>query len=84
MNHHDDISSKDVEALRRFDSCTLSNAIELLNLRPRNEGYMRGHVAPCIFARIPPVVGFAVTGKMRSASQPVDGHYYYDHIEWWR
>ena len=80
VNHHHDISSKDVEALRRFDSCTLSNAIELLNLRPRNEGYMRGHVAPCMFARIPPVAGFAVTGKIRSASQPVDGHYYYDHV----
>ena len=84
VNHHHDISSKDVEALRRFDSCTLSNAIELLNLRPRNEGYMRGHVAPCMFARIPPVAGFAVTGKIRAASQPVHGHYYYDHIEWWR
>ena len=36
MNSHHDISPEDVEALRRFDSCTLSNAIELLDLRPRN------------------------------------------------
>lgn len=78
------ISAEDVEALRRFDSCTISNAIELLNLRPRNEGYLREPVVSCMFPRIPPVAGFAVTARMRAASQPVHGHCYYDHIEWWR
>jgi regulator of RNase E activity RraA len=71
-----------LKALRQFDSCTLSNAIELLNVRPRNEGFMRGRIA-CRFPKLPPVAGYAVTGTMRSASPPIGGHCYYDHIEWW-
>jgi 4-hydroxy-4-methyl-2-oxoglutarate aldolase len=78
------LTADHVEALRRFDACTLSNAIERLNLRPRNEGYLLEPVVSCMFPRIPPVAGFAVTGRMRAASQPVDGHCYYDHLEWWR
>lgn len=81
---HNDISAEDVQALRRFDACTLSNAIELLNLRPRNEGYLRDPVVSCMFPRIPPVAGFAAVGTMRASSQPVHGHCYYDHVEWWR
>jgi hypothetical protein len=34
MKPHNGISATDVEALRRFDPCTISNAIELLNIRP--------------------------------------------------
>jgi len=78
------IERQDVEALRRFDTCTLCNAVELLNLRPRNEGYLRDHAVSCMFPRMPPVSGFAVTATMRSASQPIHGHWYYDHLEWWR
>jgi 4-hydroxy-4-methyl-2-oxoglutarate aldolase len=81
--HPTKLSREDVEALRRFDACTLSNAIEVLNIRPRNEGYAKGEFE-CMFPALPPVAGYAVTGRMRSASQPVHGHYYYDHIEWWR
>ena len=86
MSTHSDslIARAKVEALRRFDAGTLSNAIELLNLRPRNEGYIRDRQVSCLFPRLPPVAGFAATGRIRSASQPVHGHYYYDHAEWWR
>ena len=69
----------DIEALRRFDSCTISNAIEVLNIRNRNEGYMLG-TCRCMFPKLPPVVGYAVTGRMRASSHPVHGHFYYDHI----
>jgi regulator of RNase E activity RraA len=73
----------DLEALRRFDTCTVSNAIELLNVRPRNEGFMHGSIA-CRFPHLAPVAGYAVTARIRSASPPVKGHCYYDHIEWWQ
>lgn len=76
------ISSQIIDALRRFDTCTLSNAIEELNVRPRNEGFMPD--APtCMFPGLPPVAGFAVTGRMRSATQPVDARRYHDHMDWW-
>ena len=74
---------EDLEALRRIDSCALSNAIGLLNVRPRNEGFIHGTVH-CMFPGLPAVVGYAVTGRMRSSSPPISGRCYYDHIEWWR
>lgn len=80
---HNGASPQQIEALRSFDSCTISNAIEALNLRPRNEGFAHG-MFHCMFPELPPVAGYAVTGRMRSSSQPVHGHCYYDHIEWWR
>ena len=72
-----------LDRLRRFDTCTLSNAIERLEIRPRNEGFMSGKMS-CIFPQMPPVIGFAVTGRMRSSMPPVRGKCYYEHIEWWR
>jgi 4-hydroxy-4-methyl-2-oxoglutarate aldolase len=71
------------EALSRFDSCTLSNAIERFNVRPRNEGFMTGG-AICRFPAYPPIVGHAVTGRIRTYMPPISGKCYYDRIEWWR
>jgi 4-hydroxy-4-methyl-2-oxoglutarate aldolase len=72
-----------LDALRQFDSCTLSNAIERFRVRPRNEGFTSGG-AICRFPHYPPVVGHAVTGRIRTYMPPVTGKCYYDHIEWWR
>jgi len=75
--------SNGLDALRRFDGCTLSNAIERFSVRPRNEGFMSGG-AVCRFPRCPPIVGHAVTGRIQTYMPPVTGKCYYDHIEWWR
>jgi 4-hydroxy-4-methyl-2-oxoglutarate aldolase len=72
-----------LNALRRFDSCTLANAIERFNIRPRNEGFMSGG-ALCRFPHCPPIVGHAVTGRIRTYMPPVTGKCYYENIEWWR
>ena len=72
-----------LEALRRFTTSSVANAIERLNYRPRNEGFVSGG-ATSIFADFPPVVGRAVTGRIRSYMPPMTGKCYYDHIEWWR
>lgn len=78
-----DFSPDMLERLRRFDTCTLSNAIERLNIRLRNEGFVRG-VISCRFPKLPPVIGRAVTARMRSSVTPVKGRCYYDHPEFWR
>jgi 4-hydroxy-4-methyl-2-oxoglutarate aldolase len=78
-----DIPSDTLERLRQFDTCTLSNAIERLNLRPRNEGFVRG-VISCRFPKLPPVIGRAVTARMRSSVTPVKGRCYYEHPEFWK
>jgi 4-hydroxy-4-methyl-2-oxoglutarate aldolase len=77
------LSPEELDRLGRFDACTLSNAIERLNLRPRNEGFIHGAVT-CRFPQLPPVIGYAVTARMRSSATPITGHCYYEHTEWWR
>jgi 4-hydroxy-4-methyl-2-oxoglutarate aldolase len=79
----DTVAREELERLRRFDTCTLANAIEKLNVRPRNEGFVQG-TANCRFPKLPPIAGYAVTGTMRSAMPPIRGRCYYDKIEWWR
>jgi regulator of RNase E activity RraA len=72
----------DLERLRDFDSCTVSNAIERLNVRQRNEGFLSG-VARCRFPRFPPMVGYAATARIRTASAPMSHRCYYDRMDWW-
>lgn len=72
-----------LEKLREFDTCTVSNAIERLAIRPRNEGFGDGSIQ-CRFPNLPPMLGYAATGRIRSASPPIAGGCYYDHMDWWR
>ena len=54
-----------LEALKRYDSPTLANAIELFDVRPRDEGYM-GHEVRCLFPDLGVMVGYAATATMRA------------------
>ena len=72
-----------LEQLRRYDSCTLSNAIERLSVRPRNEGFVNGSIT-CRFPQLPPAIGYAATGRIRTYDQPIGGQCYYEHLGWWR
>jgi len=45
-----------LEALKAFDSPTLSNAIETFAIRPRDEGYMSMDIR-CMFPELGPLVG---------------------------
>jgi 4-hydroxy-4-methyl-2-oxoglutarate aldolase len=72
----------DLEKLRAFDSCTISNAIERLNVRPRNEGFLSGG-ARCRFPHLPPMIGYAATARIRTASPPISRRCYYDRMDWW-
>lgn len=71
-----------LEELRQLDTCTASNAIEQFQVRTRNEGFVNGSVR-CIFPNLPPVVGYAVTARIRTSSTPIAGRFYYDRVEWW-
>jgi 4-hydroxy-4-methyl-2-oxoglutarate aldolase len=57
-----------LEALRGFDSPTISNAIETFNLRPRVAGYV-GYDIRCIFPDLPPTVAYAVTCTVDSTTE---------------
>ena len=77
------LSREELQRLGQFDTCTLSNAIERLNLRPRNEGFISGPVT-CKFPQLPPVIGYAVTARMRSSMMPINGRCYYGRPDFWR
>ena len=77
------LSVETFEALRRLDTCTVSNAVEAFGVRMKNEGFIHGPVH-CRFPKLPPMLGYAVTGRIRSSSPPMAGRCYYDRIDWWR
>lgn len=77
------LAAADLEKLRAFDSCTISNAIERLNVRLRNEGFLSG-VVRCQFPHLSPMVGYAATARVRSSSPPMSNRCYYDRLDWWR
>lgn len=59
------------EALRRLDTCTVANVIETFNVRLRNEGFARTNVVRSILPQREPMLGYAVPGRIRSATPPI-------------
>src|SRR3954471_18650873 len=65
----------DLSLLRKYDTPTICNVVELYDLYPRTAGYMDGRILPC-FPKMPPMVGYASTATFRSASPPRAGNVY--------
>jgi regulator of RNase E activity RraA len=61
-----------LEALKGFDSPTLSNAIETFAIRPRDKGYMSMDIR-CFFPELGPLVGYAATATIRARGEPAHG-----------
>jgi regulator of RNase E activity RraA len=64
-----------LEALRRFDTPTVCNVLELFEVRPFTAGYMNGRIQAC-FPKLPPMVGFAAPATFRAAAPPRSGNVY--------
>ncbi|MGA9967796.1 MAG: RraA family protein [Terriglobales bacterium] len=75
------IPVEDFDALRRLDTCTVSNAIETFQLRLRNAGFANSRVR-CLSKDLPPMVGYAATARLRSGEPPIAGSYH-DRTDWW-
>ncbi|MEZ6065256.1 MAG: RraA family protein [Planctomycetaceae bacterium] len=69
------ISAETLAELGKYDTPTICNAIELFNVRPRNQGFMNGSIKSC-FPEMPPMVGFALTSTFRSFAQPQSSNVY--------
>lgn len=69
------LTTAQLDELRKFDSPTICNAVELWNLRPRNTGYMNSSIKAC-FPGFPPMVGYALTSTFRSMAPPRGGDAY--------
>ena len=69
------LSSSDLHLLARYDTPTISNVIELFEVRPRSAGFMDGRIRAC-FPEMPPIVGYAATATMRTAYARTEGAVY--------
>src|SRR4051794_22955632 len=65
----------DLAALAKFDTPTISNTIELFEVRPRSAGYTDGRIRAC-FREMAPAVGYAATATMRCAEPRREGDVY--------
>jgi len=69
------LSAADLKLLAQYDTPTISNVIELFEVRPRSAGYMDGRIRAC-FPEMPPIVGYASTATMRTAYPRPEGAVY--------
>jgi 4-hydroxy-4-methyl-2-oxoglutarate aldolase len=76
------LSTEELDGLRRFGTCMVANAVETFNLRLRNTGFTDGSIH-CMFPDAPPMVGYAMTARLRSCEPPTKGGTFQDRSEFW-
>jgi regulator of RNase E activity RraA len=64
-----------LELLRKYDTPTICNVVELFDMRSRIAGYMDARIQAC-YPKLPPMVGYANTATFRSAAPPRSGDVY--------
>ena len=69
------LSDSELARLRKYDTPTVCNVVELFDLYARTAGYMDGRIVAC-YPKLPPMVGYASTATFRSASPPRSGNVY--------
>ena len=78
------LASAELERLRCVTSCVVASAIEAFHMRLPNTGFTDSSIR-CIFEddRLP-MIGYAATARIRSASPPMEGgRYSYERSDWW-
>jgi len=76
------LTQEELDTLRQFDTCMVANAIESFNVRLRNTGFADASVR-CMFEDAPPMLGYAVTGRLRSGEPPIGGSTFHDRADFW-
>ena len=75
------LSPLELDALRRLNTPTVSNAIESFDIRPRSEGFMDPSIG-CIFPEMGVMVGYACTATI-SAREPAPPDLQVSRFEQW-
>jgi 4-hydroxy-4-methyl-2-oxoglutarate aldolase len=76
------VQTEVLDALRSFDTCMVSNAVETFGVRLRNTGFADDTIR-CIFPDLVPVVGYAATARLRCGDPPMVGGIYHERKDWW-
>src|SRR5262249_34839793 len=75
MSKYVAVPAAGLELLRKYDTPTGRNVIELFGHRPGTAGYSNDRIRAC-FPQLPPMVGYASTATFRSALAPRSGNVY--------
>jgi len=76
------LTDQELNALRQLDTCVVANAVETFNIRLRNTGFTDARIR-CMFEDAQPMVGYAVTAKLRSGEPPITGRSFRDRGDFW-
>lgn len=76
------LTEAEINSLRQFNTCMVANAIETFNVRLRNTGFTDGKTR-CIFPDQPPMVGYAITARLRTGEPPISGNHFHDRGDLW-
>lgn len=76
------LTPEQLGAIRRFDTCTIADAIECFGVRLRNEGFTRPGISP-VTGPDERILGFAATFRVKSTDPPVTGGRFADRTDWW-
>ncbi|HEY1190429.1 MAG TPA: RraA family protein [Gemmata sp.] len=70
-----EIPNSVLDALRKYDTPTVCNVLELFECRSRIVGYTDARIKAC-YPALPPMVGFATTATFRAGAPPRGGDTY--------
>ena len=76
------LTMEQLDGLRKFSSPTISNAIEIFGVRPRNQGFLAAEIR-CLFPALGRMVGYACTAAI-SADLPANGSRIIPRHEYWQ
>lgn len=76
------LTEAELRALRQFNTCMIANAIETFKVRLRNTGFSNGSLR-CMFPDAAPMVGYAVTARLRTEDPPIGGGQFHDRGDLW-
>lgn len=71
-----------LDELGRLSTCVVDSAIETFRVRLKNTGFTNAPTR-CIFPKLPTMVGYAATARIRCSEPPMSGHSYYERMSWW-
>ena len=69
------LSTDQLNELRKYDTPTICNVIEIFDVQRRNTGYMN-HTLKACFPEMSPLVGYASTATWRADAPALDGREY--------
>jgi len=76
------LNEDEFRSLQALDSCAVANAVERFHVQLRNEGHTVDELT-CHFPEMPPVLGYAMTLKVRSGAPPTKGKVFFENTDWW-